>query len=339
MSLFNDVFNEDAFGMISLSAAVNKLPFVESRLGALNLFNFTEGVETDTVVIDETEGQLQILTTRPRGAPPEEAKKDKLAKSRAIKIPHLQFEDRLMASSLLGKRMPGMNTLETVAAKVNDRFQWMLNNSVAPTMEVHRLNALRGILLDSDGTTVIHNYFTFFGVAQQTHDFAFSSATTKVREQTMAAIRKIEDYLDGIPYSGIRVICGRNFFDQLISHPLVRDTFIQQESAMLRSDLRKQGFEFGGAIWEEYRGMRGLPNNLGQVNDDEAIMFPEGVNGMYRAYYAPADFLETVDQLGQPMYARVAPDWKYNRWVDQMIETNPLHINCRPRAVLKITKS
>jgi len=337
--LFNDVFSQDAFNMVNLTAAVNKLPFVESRLGQLNLFNMVEGVETDTVVIDETEGQLQILTTRPRGSDPELAKKEKLNKSRAIKIPHLQFEDRIVASSFMGKRLPGMNQMETVAAKINDRFQWMLNQAVAPTMEVHRLNALRGILLDSDGTTVIHNYFTFFGVAQQTHDYAFSAATTKVREKTMEALRKIEDHLDGIPYTSVRAICGRNFYDALISHPMVRDTFLQQEGQRLREDLRKTGFEFGGVIWEEYRGMRGLPNNLGQVNDDEAIMFPEGVSGMYRRYDAPADFLETANEMGQPMYARVAPDWKYNRWVDQLIESNPLHINVRPRAVLKVTKS
>jgi hypothetical protein len=332
MSLFNDVFNDDAFGFVSLSAGVSKLPFIESRLGQLGLFSMVEGVETDTVVIDETEGQLQVLTTKPRGSDPEKALKEKKAKSRAIKIPHLQFEDRVMASSLLGKRMPGMDTMQTVAAKINDRFQFMLNGAIAPTLEIHRLNALRGILLDSDGTTVIHDYFSFFGVSQITHNFAFSVATT-------AALRLIEDHLGGIPFAGVRALCGRNFFDALTSHPKVRDTFIYQESQNLRGDLRHTGFNFGGIVWEEYRGMRGLTNNLGQVPDDEAIMYPEGVNGMLRTYYAPADFLETVDQLGQPLYARVAPDWKYNRWVDQLMETNPLFINCRPRAVLKVTKS
>lgn len=339
MPLFNDVFNQDAFGFLSLSEAVNKLPYTENRLGALGLFSFVEGVETDTVVIDETEGQLQVLTTLPRGADPQKATKEKKALSRAIKIPHLQFEDRVMASSLLGKRMPGMDQLQTVAAKVNDRFQWMLNHAVAPTLEIHRLNALRGILLDADGVSVIHNYFTFFNVAQITHNFAFSVATTDVRERCVAALRQIEDHLGGTPFTGARALCGRDFFDALTSHPKVRDTFIYQEGQRLREDLRNVGFSFGGIVWEEYRGIRGLTGNLGQVPDAEAILYPEGVNGMLRTYYAPADFLETVDQLGQPLYARVAPDWKYNRWVDQLMESNPLFINCRPRATLKLTKS
>lgn len=341
MTLFNDVFSGDAFQFVSLTEAVNQLPYVESMLGSMGLFNGTvEGVETDTVVIDETEGQLQILSNIPRGAPPEQALKDKKAKSRALKIPHLQVEDRVSAGSLMGKRKPGTNLEESVAMKVNDRFQWMLGNLLAPTLEVHRLNALRGILLDSDGATEIHNYFDFFGVTQQTHDFALSNATTKIRVQCQKAIRKIEDYLNGVPFTGVTAICGRNFFDDFIDHPGVRDTYLNWNAAVsLRDDLRKTVFPFGGINWIEYRGMRGLPNGLGQVADDEAIMFPTGVQGMFRTYYAPADFLETVDELGRPMYAKVAPDWKYNRWVDQLIESNPLFINTRPRAVLKITKS
>lgn len=336
--LFNDVFSDDAFGFVSLSEAVNKLEYVESRLGALNVFSFVEGVATDMVAIDETEGQLQLMQTRPRGAPPQHPVKDKKAKARALKIPHLQVEDTVQASSLLGARKPGMNQLESVASKVNDRFQWMLQNMLAPTLEVHRLNALQGILLDADAS-VIFNYFDEFEVTQQTHDFVFSNATTKVREQVVAALRKIEDTLKGTPFTSARVLCGRDFFDALTSHAMVRDTFIYQQSQTLREDLRHTGFAFGGAIWEEYRGMRGLTGDIGQIADDEAIMYPEGVAGMYRTYYAPGEFMETVGQLGQPLYAKVAPDWKYNRSVDQLIETNPLFLNARPNAVLKLTMS
>jgi hypothetical protein len=96
---------------------------------------------------------------------------------------------------------------------------------------------------------------------------------------------------------------------------------------------------FGGVLWKEYRGMRGLPSNLGVVPDAEALLVPLGVEGMLRTYYAPGDFIESVNSLGQRFYAKVAPDWKYNRWVDQLMETNPLFINCRPRAVIKLTKS
>lgn len=343
MTLFNDVFGDDAFGFTSLTEGVQNLPYIESQLGSMGLFDgLTEGIETDTVIIDEADGQLQILSTRERGSPPERMYKDSKKQARAVIVPHLQFEDRITAASLMGKRAFGQNVLESVAAKVNGTFQKMLGTVIEPTKEVHRLNALRGILLDADGTTVIHDYFQTFGVTQQVVNFALSNATTNIREVAVGATRTIEDTLAGIPFTGVEALCGRNFFDEFIAHPKVRDTYLNQEAGQgnqLRADLRKEGFLFGGILWKEYRGMRGLPNNLGQIHDDEAIMFPDGVSGMYRTYWAPADFLEATNTLGQPMYAKVAPDWKYNRWVDQLIETNPLYINVRPRAVLRITKS
>ncbi len=342
MTLFNDVFSGDAFQFVSLTEGVMNMPYIESELGSMGLYGAGEGVETDTVVIDEQDGVLQVLTTREREAPPERAAKRPNMKSRAISIPHLQFEDRVMAASLFGKRKFGQNVQQSVAEKINDRYQLMMNNQIAPTYEVYRLNALRGILLDSNGTTVIHNYFTFFEKTQIAVNFVLSTATTPMRETVVAAMRQIEDELAGVPFTGATCLCGRTFFDALTKHATVRDTYLNQEASqgdVLRRDLRKTGFMFGGVLFKEYRGMRGLSNGLGQIADAEAIMYPEGVAGMFRTYYAPGGFLESVNTLGQQFYAKVAPDWKYNRWVDQMIETNPLFINCRPRAVLKITMS
>lgn len=336
--LFNDVFSDDAFGFVNLTAAVQRLPYLENRLTQLGLFDgFQEGVETDMVAIDETEGQIQILQSRERGAPPQKSLKDKKAKVRAIKIPHFQWEDRVVAASLMGKRNPGENQMQSVVRKVNDRFAWMKSNMLAPTIEVHKLNALRGILLDADGD-VIHNYFDFFEVTQIVHDFALANTATKVRARCIALKRAMEDELKGVPFTGIRVLCGRNFFDAFVEHPAVRDTFIYQSGQTLRDDLRK-GFVFGDITWEEYRGMTGLTSNMGIVNADEGIAFPEGVPNMLRTYFAPAGFLETVNTLGQPLYAKVAPDFKYNEHVDNLMETNPLYINTLPRAVIRVTKS
>jgi len=341
MTLFNDVFSQDAFGFASLTAAVNELPYTESRLGEMALFGTPEGLETDTAIIDMTEGQIGILSTRQRGAPPERALKDKKNTSRVVMVPHLQFEDRVSAASLIGKRKPGMqNEVESVADKLNDRFTKMINMQLEPTREIHRLGALRGQLLDADGS-VIEDYFDLFDVVQQTHNYVFTAATTDIRAVTQQAIRKIRNSLGGVPFTGVRAICGANFYDALISHAKVRDTYLNHEAAsQLRENMINTPFAFGGVIWEEYRGMDNLgAANLGTVDPDECIMFPEGVPGMYRTYVSPAGFLETVNTIGIDMYAKVAPDWKYGEHVDQLIESNPLYINTRPRAVLKVTAS
>lgn len=336
-NLMLDVFNQDAFSMINLTLALQKLPYQERQLGTLGIFDYVEGVETGSVLIDELQGQLQILTSRPRGSDPERAHKEIKAKARSVAIPHFQFEDRIEAASLFGKRQPGEATLQSVVRKVNDRQMYM-RDQVETTNEVHRLNALRGILLDSDGST-IQDFFALFGVSQIVSNYALTSPTLDVRGTIVKNIRQIELELGGVPYTGITAICGKNFFDNLTSHPNVKQTYQLAEANILREDLRKTGWTFGGVTWLEYRGMRNFAGDLAKVNDDEAIMFPTGVSRMLRTYHAPADFLETVGTVGMPMYAKASPDLKYNRWVDLLVETNPLFINTRPRAVLRITQS
>ena len=57
------------------------------------------------------------------------------------------------------------------------------------TLEFLRIGALKGIILDADGSTVIFNLFTEFGVVQQTVDMNLDAGTTNVLGNIRAAQR------------------------------------------------------------------------------------------------------------------------------------------------------
>jgi hypothetical protein len=155
----------------------------------------------------------------------------------------------------------------------------------------------------------------------------------------VAIIRQIEDELGASMYSGIRALCSASFFDALVGHELVKDTFKYQESPILRADLRK-GFQFGGITWEEYSGSVG---GVKFIEDDYAYVFPEGVvteNGpLFTTYFAPADFVETVNTIGLPLYAKQAEDPEFQRWVKLHSQSCPLAMCLRPRAAVKAYKA
>ena len=69
------------------------------------------------------------------------------------------------------------------------------------------------------------------------------------------------------------------------------------------------------------------------VPADKAYFYPEGVEGLFEIYYAPADTFETVNTLGLPLYARTIPDRDRDEWVRLEIESNPLPICTRPQAL------
>jgi hypothetical protein len=61
-------FSSDAFDMAALTAAINKIPNTYGRLEQLNLFP-PVGVRTRTIIIEEMNGVLNLLPTRPVGSP------------------------------------------------------------------------------------------------------------------------------------------------------------------------------------------------------------------------------------------------------------------------------
>ena len=67
------------------------------------------------------------------------------------------------------------------------------------------------------------------------------------------------------------------------------------------------------------------------MGTDKAVFYPEAVDGLFEIYHAPADTFETVNTLGQPLYARMIPD--RDEWVRLEIESNPLPICTRPQVL------
>ncbi len=63
-----DVFNNGLFSVVSLTDAINKPIFQPGRIGQMGLFT-ERGVTTLTVIVEEKDGQLVLVSPSPRGAP------------------------------------------------------------------------------------------------------------------------------------------------------------------------------------------------------------------------------------------------------------------------------
>src|SRR5205085_64970 len=120
--------------------------------------------------------------------------------------------------------------------------------------------AIKGIVTYADATTL--NLFTEFGVSQESEvDFDLDAASPGpgvLRAKCDSVARLIATNLGGAPYSGIRAEVGDTFWDNLLAHKEVRETYLnQQEAAELRKGTLYQDFDFGGIRWRNYRGSVG----------------------------------------------------------------------------------
>jgi hypothetical protein len=254
---------------------------------------------------------------------------------------HFARDSKVYADEVQNVRAFGtVSELQSVQQLVNERMA-ELRPMHEVTLEYHRVNAVRGILLDADGSTLL-NLFTEFGVTQQTHNFQLTSATLDVRNQCVAAMRKSEDELGGLVVSSYRGLCSAEFFDDLVAHANVKEAFKYQEGQVLRNDLR-QGFRFGGIDWEEYRGSVAKPDSVGGGNaafiePNVSYLVPQAP--IFITRFAPADYEDTVNTPGLPLYAKQAPDPSgFNKFRQIETQSNPICLCLRPRAVIKLTKS
>lgn len=326
-----DVFKSDAFSFISLTDSVNRLPYVPTRLGSLGLFA-ASGMTTLTAAIEMRDGVLTLVPSAPRGAPGvnKTVNQRNLRDFRAVHLPQIVH---VMADEVQGIRAFGSEDVtETVQARIDEKLA-VARLDLDVTHEWQRIGCLKGTVLDADGTTVIYNYFTEFGVTQQVIDMELDVDATKMRRKDSAISRAIEAELGGVMNNGYRVFCGSQFFDAFVDHPSVADTYKNTESAgVLREQLRR-GFAFGEGIWEEYRGQIGATPFIAAT---EAYAVPMGVPGLLKSYFAPANYMETVNTVGRPFYAK-PEEMEFGAGLKIQVQSNPLHICTRPRSIIKLT--
>lgn len=323
-----DIFNDDAFSLTSLTAAIQNVPYQPGRLEQLGLFGDAEGVISTTVMIEQYDNVLSLIPVSQRGAPATQSKHGS-RKLHSFTVPHLKPEDHLNADEVLGVRAFGTeNELETVAKVVGQRLAKMRTN-IEYTKESFRMLAIKGQSMDAAGNLV--DLFSVFGVVQDTIDFALDVDTTNIRLKVLQLLETVEDSLGGLSFTGIRVLCGKTFWSSLVEHKAVKESYLAtQAAATLRGDPRME-FEHAGVIWERYRGTNDV-----KIADNEAYAVPEGVMDLFIARNAPADYVETVGTLGQPMYAK---QWipEPARAVHMEAQANPLFLCTRPKAIVKLT--
>ena len=325
-----DVFNttSGAFTLNALTYAINQIPFQPMRLAQLGWFQ-EQGVATTSLTIEELNGVLSVLTVKPRGANGTVLTGEKRV-VRSFVIPHIPALAAVMADEVQNVRAFGQ---ETAAQSVNDlqaRYLARLRQSIEYVIESHRLTAVMGNYINAAGAST--SLFTEFGVSQQTEAMALTTSTTKLRQKVLSILTKIESALGGIPYSGVRILCGATFWSEFIEHEVVKATYQYQNADQLRSNPTG-AMEWGGVIWERYRGTASV-----LIPTDEAYAVPEGVPGLFLTRFGPADYSETVNTIGLPLYAK-AEIMDFGKGINLEAQSNPLNLCTRPAAVIKLTKT
>jgi hypothetical protein len=325
-----NVFESDAFSMVQMTAAVEATDYKPQFLGQLGIFADMP-IRTEHVAIENRDNVLALIQTTARGAPLAEAPRS-TRKIRNFNTVRIAKGDTIHASEIQSIRAFGSESeLMQVQAEVSNRLA-RLRADMELTHENMRLGAVQGIVTDADGST-IYNWFTEWGVAQPSAiAFALGTATTLVRGKCQQVIRAMRQaskgaWIDGL--TQVHALASDTFFDKLIDHALVRDTYQHWAAAQdLRQSFAFSSFPYGGITFHNYRGTD--DGTTLAIPADTAKFFPVNAPGVFETAWAPAESFDFVNRPGIPVYSMMIFDRDRNAWVRVEEYSYPLFYCTRP---------
>lgn len=319
---------QDLFTLTTLTASINKLPPIPGLAGATGLFN-ERGISTTSVLIDIKNGRLSLVSNTSRNDDPKKTKSDPRNR-KTFEVPHLPVSGQILPGQLQGLAAFGQESAAVPQATViNDELQKMKNNLEA-TREWQMIGAIRGKILDADGS-VIYDLFEEFGVNQKSFNIAFAGANADPRKANLDVKRWIEKKASGLVVTGVKAFVGSDYYDALTNSEPVKAAFAGWQAAQdrLGGDMRS-GFVFGGVEHIEYNAtVSGQPF----VPADEAAFFPVA-RGAFELYNAPANYNETVNTIGLPYYAKAEERGMGKGW-DLEAQSNPLALSLFPDTLVR----
>lgn len=327
-----DIFGQNAFGMLELTRGLQAVPYKPGLIRSLNLFTFRP-IRTRQFAIESRDGTLSLIPFSERGAPAKQGGQDG-RQIRDFRTRHFKKEDTIWASEVAGIRQFGSETeMQQVQGEVAYRGQ-KLRSEGELTFEFHMLNALSGMVYDTDGSTVVYNWYAEFGLSAAAEiDFDLDNASPAkgaLRKKCQEVIESMESDIGGLVPGTVQVeaVCGSAFYRDLTNHPDVIETYLYAMKATELAGRPADVFDWGGIRWRRYRGGSGVA-----MGTDKCKLYPMGIDGLFEQYASPPDTFELVNTPGMETYFRMIPDRDRNEYVTIEMEANPMFVCTRPQVL------
>jgi len=328
-----DIFHNDAFQLTQLTKAIIDIPVNPHRLAQEGLFK-EQGISTTSIMIERIGGGLQLVPTVPRGGVAQSLDREP-RKAITLRSVHLPQRDTIMADEVQNVRAFGSESqLDTVQQLVQRQLERMKKN-INLTLEHMRVGALKGLVVDADGATVLWNLYDIFGMTRTKIGFNIETANTSVdlRQKTEDLKYAIEEKLEGKHYSGIRVKCSRTWFNKFVGHDKMYKAWELYQQGDFARNHPGMNFLFNGITFEVYAGRTSAGDFF---PEGSAWAYPEGLDDMFLIFYAPGDYMETVNTIGLPYYAKQRV-MDFDKGIMLEAQSNPIVLNTLPEAVIELT--
>lgn len=338
--------NSDFSGVIEWTDEINE---VENQYGMLNqagVFD-TRGTSQTAIIFDKNTHEITLLPDADRKTRQGSYGKDRTVETFSLPLAYFDHHDNITPDDIQGWRRPGTADMEEALDRVRAEKLTDLRLAVDQTHEYMKIQAIKGVSTTPSGTTLA-NMFTEFGISMKAIDFALGTSTTNVDAKVAELKRHITSNLKGIgPLQGIDVMVDESFFDKLISHPKLKEAYLNSQSNVQYQQDISNYMPWGVSDVFTYRGVRFLTYpavfNKPDGTTENAFATDEGYSvirarGMYRGYVGPSNKLTGANTVGREMFAFEYRDPK-DEFHEMQVQTAPLFFATKPGAIVRVHSS
>ena len=326
-----DIFRDDAFSVTELTLAMESATIAPQPL--TSLFHH-DGLRGETFFIEMADaGELSVIPTSAVGSPPVYQGRKRRSVLNFATL-HMKVADVIRPEEVAGVRAYGSETELKQLRTLVDEQTAGLRQKVEITHDWHRMGAIKGQVLDADGSVLIDMYDEF-DVTKSTFDLELDDADTDVKRKVVEMMRLSEGKLRnrGKIVTGWRTLCSSSFIDALSLHEDVRARFDAVQSDFnLRTQLR--GFDMFGVRWDEYQVGTGTGGTW--IADGKAYLVPI-VKDLLIGRFTPASYMSTVNAgKGRPMYA-ITEMLPKQGGVEVEVQSRPLFLCTMPDVIVELS--
>lgn len=333
------------YDSITLTSEVNTIPNEYGLMQALNLFP-SEPIGTTTVMVMFANDALRVLPEMARGAKGTPGQTGD-GKGIPVQIPHFPAIDNIGPLDIQNKAqiVDGRPVPMTVAAATAKKLM-LIRRKHAITREYLRVNALKGVVKDGDGTTLA-NFFTLFNIAPQQVDLVLGTAGTNIIDKVEEIHDKVHAGVVGDTVSRVEVVIGSSLFSKFVQHAKVEKYWLNYQAAMGLANMQRHGqgndhgrvFEFGNVFFREYKGQAPLKSgNEHFVDPAKGHAYPAGTSETFTTYDGPPHHMDKVNAPGEEIFIS-EKILDHGEGAEFKSQSNALPVCKRPKALVEVFSS
>ena len=335
------VTRNTTFTLVDYSDEIELLPKVWSLVSGMNLFE-ADYIPSTVAQLERVKEISDLFSARKRGGDRNQTGSED-AETKNLNVPFFPLDKTITAGDIQNFREYGSGneskTLLTQVARVMARIK----RQHAQLREKAMAEAIQGrSYLGEGGAGTLYNYYTLWGLTQDTANVDFTDLTTDPAavleaQARRVIIRKAQDGSDSNAAYSVVSICGSEWFSAFIAHPLVTEAYAMYASS--QEPLRRRlgmGAEENSVRVFKHKGITYIEDLSPNFAEGEAHIFPLAMPDMFKVFYGPMDDAKAANMAGKELYLLYKED-EFNRQYKIESETSILCANTRPELVIKST--